>query len=286
MRRVVRDSSSRDAPTVFAILPRMTAETTKWRLIIDGGKPGAVNMARDVAILEAVSTARSLPTLRLYGWNPPCLTLGRHQGVEAADLEFCRREGIDVVRRPTGGRALLHHLELTYAVIAPLGSGPLPRPLQDAYRLICAALVQAMRTIGVDAALTDGEVNVLLPSPRSAVPCFKAPAGGEVVVGGRKLIGSAMRSHAGTILQHGSILLEWDGRLQAGAMGLADDSGLRPFITTLADELDRLISRANLADAVVDSCSEVLGVSFRPEGLTIEEDARQQDLGASFAVTG
>jgi len=264
----------------------MTAETTKWRLMIDGGKRGAVNMARDVAILEAVSTARSLPTLRLYGWNPPCLTLGRHQGLEAADLDFCSAEGIDVVRRPTGGRALLHHLELTYAVIAPLGNGPLPRPLQDAYRLICQALVRAMRAIGVDASLTDGDVNVLLPSPRSAVPCFKAPAGGEVVVGKRKLIGSAMRSHAGTILQHGSILLEWDGRLQAGAMGLADDSGLRPHITTLADELDRPVGRADLADAVVEKCSEVLGVSFETRDLTPWEEAHEKSLAGSFAVTG
>jgi lipoate-protein ligase A len=263
----------------------MTAETTKWRLVIDGGKPGAVNMARDVAILEAVSEGHAPPTLRLYGWNPPCLTLGRHQGVEAADLAFCRREGIDVVRRPTGGRALLHHLELTYAVIAPLGRDPLPRSLQDAYRLICGALVRAMRAIGVDATLTDGEVNVLLPSPRSAVPCFKAPAGGEVVVGGRKLIGSAMRSHAGSILQHGSILLEWDGRLQAGAMGLADDSGLRPYITTLVDELDRPASRADLSDAVIDACSEVLAISFEPDGLTTAEDSRERELATSFVVT-
>ncbi len=264
----------------------MTSEKKKWRLIVDGAVSGARNMARDVAILEAVSEGRATPTLRLYGWNPPCLTLGRHQRVEAADLEFCRREGIDVVRRPTGGRALLHHLELTYAVIAPLDRGPLPRALQDAYRLICGALVRAMRALDVDATLTDGEVNVLLPSPRSAIPCFKAPAGGEVVVAGRKLIGSAMRSHAGTILQHGSILLEWDGRLQAGAMGLADDSSLRPHITTLVDELDRPVSRADLSDAVVDGCAEVLGVTFEPGDLTAGEDEHEQELETSGSVTG
>jgi lipoate-protein ligase A len=243
-------------------------------------------MARDVAVLEGVSTAQVPPTLRLYGWNPPCLTLGRHQGVETVDFDFCRTEGIDVVRRPTGGRALLHHLELTYAVIAPLGAGPLPRALQDAYRLICGALVRAMRAVGVDAALTDGEVNVLLPSPQSAVPCFEAPAGGEVVVGGRKLIGSAMRAHAGTILQHGAILLDWDGRLQAGSMGLADDSGLRPHITTLVDELDRPVSRADLLDTVIDAFAEVLGVSFGPDSLTAGEEAREQELATSFVVTG
>jgi lipoate-protein ligase A len=215
-----------------------------WRLLIDGALPGASNMARDVAILEAVSAGEAKPTLRLYDWDPPCLTLGRHQGVDAADLEFCRREGIDVVRRPTGGRALLHHLELTYAVVAPLGVGPLPRGLQEAYRAICGALVRAMRALGVDAELTGGEVNLQLPGPRSTVPCFEAPAGGEVVVGGRKLVGSAMRAHAGTILQHGAIVLDWDGRLQAGAMGLADDSGLRPHITTLSDEMSQPVDPA------------------------------------------
>ena len=124
-----------------------------WRLINDGDLAGARNMARDVAILESVAATEAPPTLRLYGWDPPCLTLGRHQGVDAADLEFCRTEGIDVVRRPTGGRALLHHLELTYSVVAPLGAGPMPRGLQDAYRSICSALVRAMRGLGVDADL-------------------------------------------------------------------------------------------------------------------------------------
>ncbi len=97
-----------------------------WRLILDGNLPGSLNMARDMAVLETVSAGDSPPTLRLYGWNPPCLTIGKHQGLDAVDLDFCRREGIDVVRRPTGGRALLHHLELTYSVVAPLGTPPLP----------------------------------------------------------------------------------------------------------------------------------------------------------------
>ena len=256
-----------------------------WRLIVDGDLPGAHNMARDVAVLEAVSDAQVPPTLRLYGWSPPCLTLGRHQGVDAADLEFCRREGIDVVRRPTGGRALLHHLELTYAVVAPLGSGPLPRALQDAYRTICGALVQAMRSLGVDAELTSGEVNLELPGPRTTIPCFEAPAGGEVVVRGHKLVGSAMRAHAGAILQHGAIVLDWDGRLQAGSMGLADDRGLRPHITTLRHELDRLPGRSQVHEAVVAAFSDVFGVAFEPGALTAEEEARAQVLIPSFLVS-
>jgi lipoate-protein ligase A len=257
-----------------------------WRLLVDGALPGAANMARDVAILEAVGGGAVPPTLRLYGWDPPCLSLGRHQGVEAADLAFCRAEGIDVVRRPTGGRALLHHLELTYAVAAPLGSGPLPRALQNAYRALCAALVQALRSLGVAAELTPGEVNLELPGPRSAVPCFEAPAGGEVVVGGRKLVGSAMRAHGGAILQHGAVLLDWDGRLQAGALGLADDRALRPRVTTLAAELGRPPGDAELAEAVVGAFAAALGVVFERGQLRPAERGRAAELEPSFRIDG
>ncbi len=255
-----------------------------WRLILDGDLPGARNMARDVAILDAVATDQSAPTLRLYGWDPPCLTLGRHQGNEAADLDFCRAEGIDVVRRPTGGRALLHHLELTYSVVAPLGAGPLPSGLQDAYRTICGALVRAARNLDVEAELTPGEVNLHLPGPRTTVPCFEAPAGGEVVVRGRKLIGSAMRARGGAMLQHGAILLDWDGRLQAGAMGLDDDAELRRQVTTLRDELGRTVARDELERTIVTAFAEQLGIDLSEGRLGGAELSREEELIDSFAL--
>jgi len=259
-------------------------EPAHWRLIIDGNLQGARNMARDLAMLEAVADGKAGPTVRLYGWDPPCLSLGHHQGLEAADLAFCRAEGIDVVRRPTGGRALLHHLELTYAVVAPIGRGPLPRGLQEAYRTICLALVRFVRALGVDAELTGGEVNLQLPNPKTAVPCFEAPAGGEVVVGGRKLIGSAMRAHGGAILQHGAILLDWNGRLQAGAMGLYDDASLRPQITTLRDELGRELPRAVFEKNLIEAFGSELGVEFKTEQPSDAECAREQELVGSFEV--
>ncbi len=258
--------------------------STSWRQLVDGDLSGARNMARDVAILEAVAEGGSPPTLRLYGWQPPCLSLGRHQGLEAADLEFCRLHGIDVVRRPTGGRALLHHLELTYSLAAPLGRGPIPRKLQDAYRTICEALVRACGAFGIDAQLTPGEINIALPGPSSAIPCFEVPAGGEVVVAMRKLIGSAMRSHGGAILQHGAILLDWDSELQAGALGLADDGALRPHITTFAEQLGRSPDRRELERAVVAAFSERLGVPFARSVLTEPEAAREQALIDRFQI--
>lgn len=243
----------------------MSDTATPWRLVIDGDRSGAENMAQDVALLEAVIDGQAPPTLRLYGWSPPCLTLGRHQGEEAADVEFCWQEGIDVVRRPTGGRAVLHHLELTYSVVAPLGQGPIPRPLQDAYRTLCSALVEAVRSFGIDAELTGGEVNLSMPGPRSTAPCFEAPAGGEVVVGGRKLIGSSMRAGKGHLLQHGAILLDWDGRLQAGTMGLSDDSALRPHVTTFAEQLGGVPPREELENALASAFGKVLAVTLIPE---------------------
>lgn len=264
----------------------MTADFTSWRLIIDGDLSGARNMARDMAMLEAVAEGESPPTLRLYGWNPPCLTLGRHQGVEAADFDFCAAEGIDVVRRPTGGRALLHHHELTYAVIALTGKGPLPNGLQDAYRKVCGALVRAARALGVKAELTSGEVNLQLPGPRTTIPCFEAPAGGEVVVGGRKLIGSAMRTHGPAVLQHGAILLDWDGQLHAGSMGLPDDASLRPHVTTLRDEVGREIPRSVLEETVVEAFTEEFGVAIEPGRSSEGEHEREGVLIESFLVDG
>ncbi len=263
---------------------RSMEDSTAWRLLIDGDQAGALNMARDVAILEGVAEGNSRPTLRLYGWHPPCLTLGRHQSLDTVDPAFCRHHGIDVVRRPTGGRALLHHLELTYSLTAALGHGPIPRRLQDAYRTICDALVRACGAFGIDAQLTPGEINIALPGPSSGIPCFEAPAGGEVVVANRKLIGSAMRAHGGAILQHGAILLDWDSELQAGALGLSDDRALRARITTITELLGRAPDRRELEREVVGAFSERLLVRFVESTLAESEAARALELIDVFRI--
>ena len=143
----------------------------------------------------------------------------------------------------------------------------------------------AARSLGVDTELTAGEVNLQLPGPRTTVPCFEAPAGGEVVVHGRKLIGSSMRSRSGHILQHGAILLDWDGALQAGAMGLADDTAVRPHVTTLTDELGRTPSAAEVDGAVVAGLEAVLGTSLAPGALTSEESRSEDSRVAAYAIS-
>ena len=244
-----------------------------WRLIVEGARRGAWNMAVDEALAEAVDAGRSSPVLRLYGWSPPCLSLGFSQPYAAADAGFCAAHGVDVVRRPTGGRAVLHHQELTYAVAAPLGRAPFAHDLQAAYRTICGALVAGLRAVGVPAELSGAPADGLI-KPTQVIPCFVGPAAGEVVAGGRKLVGSAMRRVGDSILQHGSILEGWDGALQAGCLGLADDSSLRPAVVTICDLLGGMPEPARLAEAITAGFAETLGASLAPSELSTEESSR------------
>lgn len=249
-----------------------------WRLLLDGAARGAWNMAVDEALVEAVEVGASPPVLRLYRWSSPCLSLGASQPFAVVDAEFCAAHGVDVVRRPTGGRAVLHHHELTYLVAAPLGHPPLGRELQGVYTSICRALVAGLRRLGVDARLAAGMAGQPLIRPTQAIPCFVGPAPGEIVVGERKLVGSAMRRVGNSILQHGSILLDWDGGLQAGALALPDEKELRVTVVTLADVLGSLPPEEKLAAALLAGFSEVLGVEFEAAVLSPAEAARAAQL--------
>jgi lipoate-protein ligase A len=196
---------------------------TPWRCIVgdgtDGargaevvGAAGAVNMAIDQALLESVRDGAP-PTLRLYRWTPGCLSFGRNQPARGRyDLAAAAARGIDIVRRPTGGLAVYHDRELTYAVAAPVSVIGKPRA---AYRSINRALAVGLRRLGVPVVLVrEGSAGGVLGSG----PCFHEGAPGEVLAEGKKLVGSAQRCESHTILQHGSLLLEGD---QAEVLELA-----------------------------------------------------------------
>jgi lipoate-protein ligase A len=176
----------------------------RWSLIVEPeGRPGHEQMATDDALLRRAR--EGVGYVRLYGWRPPCLSFGRN---EPAARRYDRRRiaalGLDTVRRPTGGRAVWHDAEVTYAVAGPVTLfGSLPAT----YRAIHTMLAAALRDLGVPAGLADARPP-LLPS---AGACFAAPVGGEIVVRNRKLVGSAQVREGGAFLQHGAILLE-DGQ--------------------------------------------------------------------------
>ena len=249
----------------------------EWRLIVDGSAGGAWNMAVDEALAEAVDAGASPPVLRLYRWAPACLSLGFAQPYDAADAVFCAAHAIDVVRRPTGGRAVLHHRELTYSVCARLGRSPFTRDLQAAYQAICRALVAGLRRLGVAAELSGAPENGMI-KPTQAIPCFIGPAAGEVVVGGRKLVGSAMRRVGDSILQHGSILEGWDGTLQAGCLGLDDDRELSTAVLTHADLLGVAPAAPVLMEAIAAGFTETLVTSFTSSALTATERTQAESL--------
>ncbi|MEW6338840.1 MAG: lipoate--protein ligase family protein [Acidobacteriota bacterium] len=249
----------------------------EWRLILDGPAPGAWNMAADEALAESVDRGASPSTLRVYRWRPPCLSLGFAQPHGAADAAFCVANGVDVVRRPTGGRAVLHHLETTYAVVAPLGRGPFSFDLQATYAALCAGLVAGLRRLGVEAELSGGPSGAMI-RPTEAIPCFVGPASGEVVAGGRKLVGSAMRRIGDTVLQHGALLEDWDGRLQSGCLGLPDDESLRPAVITLRDLLGAVPPYESVARALAAGFEETFVARLSEGALSDCERERAREL--------
>ena len=174
------------------------ANPLSWRVLVDEPLPGAGNMARDHAL--ATLAGPGTGTLRFYRWSPATLSFGRNEPVTVGYRELLRRHPeMGVVRRPTGGRAVLHDREMTYSVVLPVRAFGGLRP---AYRRINEGLVEGLRRLGVDATWATGRAL----NPESG-PCFLEPAEGEVVVDGRKLVGSAQARIGGTILQHGSLLL-------------------------------------------------------------------------------
>lgn len=181
-----------------------------WRLIDSGFQTGAMNMALDEALLHSVARGDSLPVLRFYRWQPATVTLGYAQSVETdVDLDVCRQVGLDVVRRSTGGRAVLHDNEVTYAVIAPLNSGFFGNTVLDCYRVISAVLQKTLEQLGFPAQLVPGKQLGGQKNNFKSI-CFTAPSQYELVIEGRKVAGSAQKRHGQAFLQHGSIPVAMD----------------------------------------------------------------------------
>jgi lipoate-protein ligase A len=203
---------------------------------------GAWNMALDEALLaRARETGEG--ALRVYGWAAPTLSLGRHQTARGRyDLERASTLGVCFVRRPTGGRAVLHHREVTYSVTAPVG--PMGS-LRESYGWINRLLVEGLHRLGVDAQVAESVGHA--PPPGTA-PCFEVPVDGEIVARGRKLVGSAQVREDGALLQHGSILLEDDQEL--ASMLLVHPTPAPPPPATLHALMGRVPSLAEVAQAL------------------------------------
>ncbi len=177
-----------------------------WRLLDTGSGDGYTNMAVDEALLEVYAAGGISPTLRFYTWSPPAVSLGYGQAIEAdIDLATCQALGIDVVRRPTGGRAVLHDHEVTYSVVIREDDRRAAAGVLASYLMVSRALIRGLSYLGISAELLPLQ-GAGSRSRQAASPiCFATPSSYEVAVAGRKIIGSAQRRAHGVIMQHGSI---------------------------------------------------------------------------------
>jgi lipoyl(octanoyl) transferase len=209
------------------------------------GRPGFQNMAIDQALLERAD--RGECWLRLYRWSPHCLSFGRHEPAQRRyDRARIEALGLDVVRRPTGGRAVWHAEELTYALAVPndaLGG------LRQAYQEIHRVLLDALRRLGITAAMAPARKPVGLDSG----PCFASPVGGEIVIGGRKVVGSAQLREGRGLLQHGSIILA--GR-QTTVYQITSARYAPDVAGSLAEAIGRSPEPSEVAGAVADAAAE------------------------------
>jgi len=180
-----------------------------WRLLHTERASGAFNMAVDDSLAQGIAAGSRQPVLRFFGWSPPAVSFGYAQEPHReVDVEKCRRAGIDLVRRPTGGRAVLHWEELTYSVICPQDDSGLGGSIEDVCRTVGQCLEEGLRLFGVEATLERVSRRPVRPrGPEVTLPCFSSIARWEVKCRGRKLIGSAQRRAGGAILQHGSLLI-------------------------------------------------------------------------------
>jgi len=251
-----------------------TFPLTSWRLILSDPMPGARNMAIDSAILAAVERGEAPPTLRLYRWDPPCLSLGYSQAYSEVDLQQLTANGWDLVRRPTGGRAILHTDELTYAVIGPKSDPRLAGKLMDSYQHISRALFEALSQMGLPVEVHAGKN----PEAHLQPVCFENPSDFEITANGKKIIGSAQARKKTSLLQHGSLPLIGDltritnvlhyqtnaERQQAGEI-------LLQKAATIYDVLGVEINWDRAAEKMINSFSRILNLHLVEGELSSEE---------------
>lgn len=249
------------------------------RVIVDGAEDGAWNMAVDETLLEGEASPTDW-TLRFYGWRRPTVSLGYLQRWgDGFDVEAGRTTGVALVRRPTGGRAVLHADELTYSVAGPTESGPLSGGVLAAYRVIAGALCRGLQRLGVAAELARAPARADGPTGGA---CFASRSRYELLVDGRKLVGSAQRRRNGRLVQHGSMPLgRPDPRLWR-ALGPSGPAALRQTVG-LASLLAEGPSRRRLVGVLAAEVAEALGLPARFGRLSVAERRRARNRLRRYA---
>ena len=267
------------------IIPTMSSiQPEQWRLICSNPLSGAENMALDEAILEAVGAGDSPPTLRLYAWNPPCLSLGFSQTIADVDKKLLSEQGWDLVRRPTGGRAILHTDELTYSIHAPADHPHLQGDVLSSYRYLSTGLIKGLELMGVETEVEPSQHPTEADKLDDPV-CFVVPSAYEIAYGGKKLLGSAQTRRKNSILQHGTLPLTGDIARICEVLVYAGEPARQQAArqvldraTTLEHAGTRFVSWDEAARAMVDGLASALGIEFTETPATAAELRRAEVL--------
>ena len=243
-------------------------------------------MAVDEAILESVVSGKSLPTLRLYAWEPPCVSLGYAQPVSDVSMLELSKRGYEIVRRPTGGRAILHTDELTYSVAGLQDEPRLAGGVLESYYILAQALLYALQAIGVPAVSeqrSQGQTN--LGGDKNNPVCFEVPSTYEITFGGKKLIGSAQARRRGGVLQHGTLPLKGDLTRLIQVLNFPDqasreDAAVRLLekAATIQDVTGKPVEWDTAARAFADAFSKVLNLNLIVGNISDTELIRAGEL--------
>ena len=256
-----------------------------WRLIVHDPADGPANMAIDEAIAAHVREGRVPPTLRFYAWEPACLSLGYSQPAGDVDFERLRARGWDVVRRLTGGRAILHVDELTYSVVVPMDDPRVAGSVIESYRRLSRGLLTGLARLGTPVradAAAEGAHRFRGPV------CFEVPSDYEITARGKKLLGSAQTRRGGVILQHGALPLYGDITRICDVLAFEDRAAreaarqrVRGRAITLEEVLGRRVPFARVADALAQGFADALNLQLEPGELGQSERALADELRAT-----
>ena len=260
-----------------------------WRLLNSGFQTAAQNMATDEAIMRSYAAKQVPPTIRFYGWQPAAVSMGYFQhGEREINFAACREQGIDVVRRLTGGRAVLHAQELTYSIIVGEDYPDMPMTITASYRYLSQGLLLGLAKLGLTAEMTKPQAAYAhkTPQPASAA-CFDAPSHYELTVSHKKLIGSAQVRKHGVILQHGSILLAFSAEQLAGILQANSEekdktcSMLKNRVMDLQTALNRIVTWDEARLAMEAGFAEALGIELAEGDLTAVEKETAGELSVT-----
>ena len=251
-----------------------------FRLIDSGSNTASRNMAIDEAIFSCHAETGFEYTLRLYTWTPPAVSIGYFQDLhKEIDLENCKRLCMDYVRRPTGGGAILHDMELTYSFTATTG-GIIPMDICESYKIICGAIIIGLKSLGISAGNRKREIKL---RERGSLVCFVESSNYDIVVKGKKIVGSAQRRVKDRLIQHGSILIDFDTKKMHSIFktSLPFRRFHRDFVnsvTCLKQELDYSIDPNKLKRAICFGFEELFKTEAKEKGLTNTEVALVEKL--------